>query len=280
METVFVDQLVFGLCGAETVEVDLLEFIFGGVGAGARGGGIVAAVIEPSVAPAGSAELDPFDFVGELSARGDLHDMDIDPVRARFRDGVGGIAVVFGEGDRVQGHGTVIREGVGVEEDLGRSVQPFLVVEDALVLQTVIFVEKVVLSDTERGSLLRVIVELGEPFANLVTVGYLAQVILRDGILCADPFGRFGRVVVFEPTVGVCDYRPVVVVAHGGVATGLGIGFRLNGHGALATGGRCRHQRQRAVQIAFHAVCGYSWGEASRQTTLKVRDYSRIFRFF
>ncbi len=273
MRFIFINQPVFRLRSSQFVEIDFLVFVFRGVCARPLCRRIVAAVVEAAVSPAGAAELHPFDLVRQLLARSDLHHIDLDPVRPRPGNGIGCIAVVFREGDGIQRHGSVRRQGVGVEEDLRRTVEPFAVIQHALVLQAVVPVEEVVLADAERCPLFRIVVKFGEPLFDLSAIRNLGQIVLRHSVLSGHPGGGFVRPVVFEPAVRVCHPRTVVIVHHGGVFSGFGIRFRFDSHRALTAGCDCGNGSHSGKVITIHRgrkVFGFAIAEVKLIVFLQI----------
>ncbi len=90
---VLIEQLVIRLGGANLVIVDLLNLILG------RGlltllGGVIGAIIEAVTLPRGSGELGPHDMVVSQFARREVNDINLLPVAAGARDGVGEILLV------------------------------------------------------------------------------------------------------------------------------------------------------------------------------------------
>lgn len=73
-------------------------------------------------------------------------------------------------------------------------------------------------------ALLRIVVERRQPVVNGLTGRETVEVVARDGVFGFDPCGRLGRIVVFQPAVGIGDARTVVVVDDGRVAPRVGIG--------------------------------------------------------
>ncbi len=130
-------EAVLRLRVAQLVEVDLLVFVPGGELL-ARLGGVVAAVVEAVAAPGRAGELDPLQVVRQLAAAGHAHDLQLAPVGAGRRVADHDVAVVLGETGQAGPRGAVLRERIGVEEDLGLAGQALLVIGHALVLEAVV----------------------------------------------------------------------------------------------------------------------------------------------
>ncbi len=83
-----VDQFVFGLSGAEAVEIELLEII--GIAQGGAGGLVVTAVVETFAVfgPGCAGEFHPLEIVGEIFAGVDVADVPLVPVGAGSGDAI------------------------------------------------------------------------------------------------------------------------------------------------------------------------------------------------
>jgi len=205
------DEAVLGLGVAQLVEVDLLVLVPGGELL-ARFGGVVATVVEAVAAPGRAGELDPLQVVRQLAAAGHAHDLQLAPVGARRRVADHDVAVVLGETGQTGPRGAVLRERVGIEEDLGLAGQALLVVGHALVLEAVVLAEKVVIARPERRAVAGVVHQRLQPSADGVAVGDLAQVAEGEGVLLLHPGGHGRGLVILEPAVRVGHLGAVVVV--------------------------------------------------------------------
>jgi len=78
----------------------------------------VAAVEEAIFIPLNPGELNPVDMVGEHFAGFDIHNKDFIPVGATAGDTIGQIFTIFRHAQSCQGNGTIVREGIGVEQQL------------------------------------------------------------------------------------------------------------------------------------------------------------------
>ncbi len=213
MGGVFVDQLVFGLGRPELVKIDLLVL----VGRGqflALSRFFKPGIVEPVTLPGGAAELGPLDAVLEQLAGFDLHDPYLGPIRPALGPRVGRIAVVIGEAAEKCSRGSVRGEGVGIEEDPRFAIEPFLDIDNGLVLEAVIFHEEVVFPDPEGGGIAGIIVDLGQASPDLLPERDLGQIIKGDLVLCFDPFRCRLGLIVLEPAVGIGDFGPKVVIHH------------------------------------------------------------------
>ncbi len=118
----------------------------------------VAAVEEAVTVPRGAGHLHPFDRIRQGLFRGELHHLQLLPVRTAAGDAVDGVLRVFGRHER--GERDRISPGVGIDQHLGRAAHPLLDVENALVLQPTVLSEEHVWSLSTRGRVLLVVVEL------------------------------------------------------------------------------------------------------------------------
>ena len=214
MGLVLINEAVGRLRGPQLVVVDLLELVLRRIDALLRG--VIGAVIEPLRVggPHGAGELHPFDPVFGQGFGFGIHDADLDPVRARCRGGIGEIASVLREGDCRKRHRTVLRQRIGIEEDLAGLSGLLRAAEHRLVLQSVVIIVVIPVAVFRRSPLLGVVPQLGQPLADGIAEGDLREIILGYGIFGSDPGGRRLRVVVLEPAVGIRHLGAEVVVHH------------------------------------------------------------------
>ena len=214
MLAVLVDEAVGRLRRAQLVVVDLLILVLRRIDASV--GSLISAVVESFGvgSPLGAGVLHPVDFVGGQLARFGILHADFDPVGTRRGRGIGEVAAILRERSRRKGHRTVLREGVGVEEDLAGLTGGLRAVEHRLVLQAVVIIIVPPVAVLDGCTLLGVVPQLGEPFADGSAEGNLCEVILRHGIFGRNPGGRSLRIVVLEPAVGVGDLHAEIVVHH------------------------------------------------------------------
>ncbi len=209
----FVDQLIFRLIAAEPVVVQLLVAVRFFVGVTFRR--LRVAGIEEAgtiVGPGGAGELDPTQMIVQVPLGLDIPHEELAPVGAARGNAVDERLAVLGEVEYTGGDGTILRELVGVEQQLGLGIQARLHVEDRLVLQPVVLPVEVVIPFLPRRTVTLVVPDLGEPFSDPIALGNRLEVSERHLVLRHDPrLGLFG-VDVFEPAVGVGDDGPVVVV--------------------------------------------------------------------
>jgi hypothetical protein len=206
------DQLVLRLRRADLVEVDLVVLVLRGQLL-ALLGRVVAAVVEAAAGPGEAGDLDPVQLVGQLLARRHLHHVAVAPVRPARGLAIGGVLRVARDVERAELRRSLGRELVGVEEDLGRPVDPLLVVDDGLVLEPVVLREEPVVAAAVGRAEARVVVELGQAVFDLRAEGNLVEVGEGQPVLLLDPACDLGlRGVVFEPAVWVGDLHAEVVV--------------------------------------------------------------------
>ena len=127
-------QDILGLRRSDTVVVELLVPVGGRVPAVDLGVVLRVAAVKDAlvvVGPRDPGELDLGEHLVIVLARRDLLEVDVEPVGAGLGEPVGEDAAVFAEGGGREAHGAVVREGVGVQEDLGLVVQRVLLVENA-----------------------------------------------------------------------------------------------------------------------------------------------------
>ena len=229
-----IDQLVSRLSIAQLVIVNLLELVLRRVDS--LLGFVVCAVIEALAvgSPACARELHPLDLIRELLARCGIHHADLNPIRASRSHRVSHIFSVLRESDSRQRHGTLVRESIGIEEYLALCLERRLAIEHRLVLQTVVIEIVVPIAVTRGSTLLRVVPELSQALADLIAIGNLREVIEGHIVLCLDPLGCFGGVVVLQPAVGI-GYLGAEIVIHNLTTLGSGIGFQFDGLATTAT---------------------------------------------
>ena len=275
---ILVDQAVGALLGPELVEKDFLEAVLRDERLGLLR--LVAAVIEAVPGPDGARELDPADHVGQQFARGHVHHADLDPVRTGRGGRIGAILAVLRERYVAQRDRTVVRQLVRVEEYLGRTVEAFLAIEHALVLQSVVLEKEKVVAVLARHSVFRVVPELGQPVADLVAERDLRQVVLRDFVFGRHPGGRLGRVVVLQPAVRIGHFRSEVVVdravhAGDGIRQCRDFHFRFTVRAQNA----CRDQQCGGKQSMFHGSIDFTcFHSAASSSVPSSHDVGKISR--
>ena len=154
---VLVDLPILRLRRADLVEVDAVVFVDAGAVLALRRLGI-AAVIEAVALPRDARDLDPVHGVGQRLLRRQLDDLVDRPVGAVRLHAVDGVLRVRRRRERRRA--SSCRPTVGIDEDLGCAVDPFLDVEHALILEPVVLPEEVVRALARRRRVLRVVVEL------------------------------------------------------------------------------------------------------------------------
>ena len=216
----------------------------------------VAAVVEAVAHPAGAGELDPLQDVTGLLAGLEVHHADLLPVAA------GGVAhhnhviVVIGGAGEAGGHGAVLAQGIGVEEDLVLAIEAVADVPDALILQAVVLADVVAVANLPGGADFLVVEDLLVAVSDGVAEGDGVQVAARQGILGFYPSAGFFAAVVFEPTVRVGDLRTEIGVDHA-VLAGVRVLESLHGVGLRRGGACCPEQGDGAGENQFaHVVNG------------------------
>ena len=218
-----IDEAVGALGSAHLVIIDFLIFVLGGKHA--LLGLVVSAVIEAFAvgAPGGSREFGPLDAVVEQTFALGLHDVYLDPVRARCGRSEGEVFAVFRERGGGQGYRSVVGQLVGVEEYLGFGLGVGLPVDDVLILQTVVTREVEPVAFFRGGTLFGVVPQLGQTLFDGLAEGNLRQVVEGHFVFGLYPGGRRFGAVVLEPAVVVGNLCAEVVVGHV-AALGFGVG--------------------------------------------------------
>ena len=215
---VLILDVVLALGSAQLVVIYLLELVLGRLGVF---GGVIAAVEEAVTQPLGIGELGPNDVVVEHAVFLQVLDEDLVPVTAAAGDDVGQIAAVIGEVQLLQGHGAVFAQRVGVKHHL--VVARFVIlVEHALVLQTVVLEKIEFVLYLEGSTHLLVVGEFSDALFHILAEGNLCQVVLRHLVLGIDPGLGLGAAVILEPAVGV-GHLGAEVSVHCIHTTGVGI---------------------------------------------------------
>ena len=224
MLRIAVYENVVGLRRTQTVVIDLLAFVLRRIDVRLRR--VVGAVIEPFGVggPCRAGELHPFDHILRQLTRRGIHDMYPHPIRTGFGGGIRAPTAVVGERDVDERRSTVGRKGIRIEEQFALSRERALAPQRRLVLKAVVEEIVVIVAVPLGRALLRIVVERRQPVVNGLTGREPVEVVARDGVFGFDPCGRLGRIVVFQPAVGIGDARTVVVVDDGRVAPRVGIG--------------------------------------------------------
>ena len=190
----------------------------------------VLAVVEAGVlrVPGGGVELNPFQHVAGVLAGFEVHDLPGPPVAAGVLHAVAEVLPVVAELRTGQGDGAVVAPEVRVDQHLRLVVQRGLRVEDVLVLEAVVLVEVVPAALLERGAVLFVVPQVGQPRLDRLPLGEGLEVAERHLVLGVDPGLHVGVLphVVFQPPIRVGDDGAVVVVR---LADGLRLGIGQRG---------------------------------------------------
>ncbi|MNP41412.1 hypothetical protein D3C76_1351150 [compost metagenome] len=128
--------------------------------------------------------------------------MDLAPVAAGQRQGVGQDAAIAGEAQLIQRRGAVGAEGIGIEEHLRRLARQ-LAPQHVLVLQAVVLEEVVVAPLAKRRPLLGVVPGRGQPLLDGGAIRDLRKVILSYPVLGPDPGLGLGAAVILQPAIGI-----------------------------------------------------------------------------
>ena len=228
-----IDEGVVGLFGADFVIVNLLVLV-GVLKLGSHLRFVVAGIVEALAIgrPRRLGELGPLQFVVELLARVDLHDVPGHPVGAGLGAGVGKLFAVVADrpaGERRRAVGLPL---VGIKQHPARLVELVLHEEDRLILQAVVTGIEVPATVLDRSAELLVVPQVGQPFADGVALGDGLEIRLGDLVLGFNPGFDLRRLahVGFEPAVGIGDLGAVQNVGVIG-AFGHGVGKRRVGGG-------------------------------------------------
>ena len=218
-------HVVFLQC-AQAVVVDFLHLV--DVGELLSLLGCVVGTVEKAVLiPLRPRELAPLDVVGsgEL-AGGNVHHVDLHPVAAAARDGVGAVLSVVRERQSLEGYGAVGTQFVGVEKHPLGAVDGVHGVENTLILQAVVAILIPVSVVPGRRSHLSVVGNLGETPLQLGALRQVVQVAGGDSVLRFHPAGGLFAAVVFQPAVGIGHFLAEILV-NGVVGSRSGIAHCL-----------------------------------------------------
>ncbi len=148
-------------------------------------------------------------MIAQILAGVDVADLPFDPIGAGGGEAVGHVFSVVGDGDILERDRAVSREFVGVEENLGFLLEILGGVENRLVLQAVVSMEKVTSALFGGSADAFDVPDVGEMFLELVATGDFIEVAFGDGILGFDPLRGLFRIEIFKPTVVVGDVDAV-----------------------------------------------------------------------
>ena len=190
-------------------------------------GCVIGRVEEAILEPGSTGELRPFDMVGEKLLGGDVHHIDLHPVGTAALDGVCEILSVVGLRSAAIGHRAVVRQLVGIQQHLRLRVGSVLDIQHALVLQAVVLAVDVTAETFRRDAVTLVVHQVHQAFLDGTAEGDVAKIILRHGTLGIHPRRGLLGGVVLQPTIGIRDEGPKIIVHHAGVFGCLGIGRDL-----------------------------------------------------
>ena len=206
-----VHQLVLRLVIAKTVIPDrVLLVVARQLGALSRLR--ITAVEKAITMPGGTAKLHPTEAVGQLLAGSDFHHPKLLPVTAGIRAGDRHVFIVFGKVHQRDGRRAVLGERIGVDKHLRLTLKSLLIIDNRLVLQTVIFGKKVVVARPFRCRIARIVDELRDPVFDCLPEGNLLKVAKSHFVLLINPGSYLGSSINFEPAIRITDHRAVVVV--------------------------------------------------------------------
>ena len=149
--------------------------------------------------------------------------VNLSPVAAAARNGVGHIFAVGAEADAAQCHRAIITQLVGVEHKARLAHERVLHIQHTLVLQPGV-TERVILAIAlERNAHLLVIEQLRHTLLQCTSKWNTLQVGISDSILGLYPCLGGSRSVVFEPTIRIGDTSTEVFINNSRVLHCLGI---------------------------------------------------------
>ena len=148
-------------------------------------------------------------MIGQILAGVDVADLPFDPIGARGGEAVGHVFSVVGDGDILERDRAVSREFVGVKENLGFLLEILGGVENRLVLQAVVSIEKVSSALFGGSADAFDVPNIGEMFLELVATGDFIEISFGDGVLGFDPLHGLFRIEIFKPAVVVGDVDAV-----------------------------------------------------------------------
>ena len=215
---VLILDIVLALGSTQLVVIHFLELVLGRLGIL---GSVIAAVEETVAQPLGVGELGPDDVVIKHLVLLEVLHIDFVPVTAAAGDDIGQVAAVVGEVQLLQCHSAVVTQRIGVEHHLVVAIGTVLV-EDALVLQSVVLEEIELILYLKGSAHLLVVGEFGDALLHILAERDFVQVVLGHLVLGVDPCLGLGAAVILEPAVGVRHLGAKVSV-HSIHATCVGI---------------------------------------------------------
>ena len=134
------------------------------------------------------------------------------PVTAVARNSVTEEVTIVGDTDCGERHRAVVRKFVGVKQFHGITIETVLVVQDALVLQTVVAVEEIAITLLPRRTFLRVVENLQQMLFHLLAIRNLRQELVGNLVLSLHPVGRLLRIIIFKPAIRIRHRRSKILV--------------------------------------------------------------------
>src|ERR1700753_2742956 len=173
---------------------------------------VIPAIKETITEPGDTSHLQPLEVIFQYLAGLDFQYVTFLPIGAAAGQVIGKVASIPGSFSCCQAYCAVRGELIGVDQNAWGAFQALLHVENALILQPVVFRPQVVGTAAPRNAVLGVVVELLQPLLELSAIGDLHQVILSQLILRFDPGQGVGGVVILQPAIGIGYAGPVVVI--------------------------------------------------------------------
>ena len=174
---------------------------------------VVGTVVKAVAAPGSPGELGPLYMVFKQASVLHVHHENLFPVAAAAGNHISHVLAVVRKIGALEGHCTVVAEGIGIQEDAGLAAEFVHLVEDALVLESVVLVEiPLAVLLVRRRAHLFVVGNFLEPREYLFAGGKLFQIGLGYFILRLYPGSGLGGSVVFQPTIWIGDLRAEVIV--------------------------------------------------------------------
>ena len=177
-------------------------------------GTVVGAVEEAILAPGGVGEFGPFDMVVEQTAGLGVEHIYFGPVGTAARDGICHVAAVVAHRGAGKGYGAVVAQRVRIEEHFLFASDGFVgAIKYGLIFQSVVAEEIIAaVGAQEWGTLLHIVVEVGDALAESTAEGDFREIIFCKRTLLLYPGESFGRSIVFERAIRVGDFLTEIEV--------------------------------------------------------------------
>ena len=206
-------EFILALGSADFVIVNLVDLVLAAELVAIPLRSVVGTVVKTVAAPGSPGKLGPHYMVFKQAAILHIHHENFFPVAAAAGNHIGHVLAVVREIGALESHRAVVAEGIGIQEDAGLAAEFVHLVEDALVLESVVLVEIPFAVLLVRGRAhLFVVGDFLEPREYLFAGGKLFKIGPGHFILRLDPGGSLGGSVVFQPTIWIGDLRAEVIV--------------------------------------------------------------------